>query len=81
MKCSICGTDMKGGYSLVLGYSGTIRIQALPVEENIPSPDVYICPNCGKVELSVDLKNLRPKPRSLISAVKQWFKGYDQDPK
>lgn len=77
MKCSNCSTEMMDGFAFALRNGVTIR-PGYDEEETRPTPEVFICPNCGKVELYMDLKRLQPK--SLSAAVKRWFKGYDTDP-
>ena len=54
MKCTKCEHEMEGGYSFRLHFAGTIRIEKMEMKENSMQPAVYVCPNCGKVEIYVD---------------------------
>ena len=51
MKCTKCEHEMEGGYSVRLHFAGTIRIEKMEIKENSMQPAVYVCPNCGKVEI------------------------------
>ena len=54
MKCTKCGHEMEGGYSFRLHLAGTIRIEKMESKKDSMQPAVYVCPNCGKVEIYVD---------------------------
>lgn len=54
MKCVKCGYEMDDGYSFRLALAGTVKIEKMEIKKKSMQPEVYICPNCGKVEIYVD---------------------------
>lgn len=67
MKCANCGTEMETGYSLKSNTYGTVRIEKMQIKDRMPQASV--CPNCGKVEIYVDVKAIKKSKegRSIVS--------------
>ena len=59
MVCPNCGTEMKSGYTLQLGFGGSVRVVKkadTPVSDQIA---LLVCPNCGKLEPFVDYESIK----------------------
>ena len=57
MNCPNCATEMNGNYIFRLGFSGAIKVEKKrKIEWASPLPEVSVCPDCGKVEIYVDLE-------------------------
>lgn len=57
MKCTNCASEMKTGYSLKSNTYGMVRIEKMQMKDGIPL--VSVCPNCGKVEIYVDVNAIK----------------------
>lgn len=57
MKCTNCATDMETGYSLKANTYGNIRIEKMQIKDKMPQ--VSVCPNCGKIEIYVDVNVIK----------------------
>lgn len=58
MKCPNCGTEMENNYVLRLGLSGAIKIEKQRnIELQSFLPKILVCPNCGKVDIYVDVQS------------------------
>lgn len=57
MTCTNCATEMEAGYSLKSNTYGIIRIAKMQIKDGMPQ--VFVCSNCGKVELYIDVKALK----------------------
>lgn len=55
MKCTECGNKMNSGYCLKANTYGTISIERGKVKEGMPQ--VWVCPECGKVEIRVEVNH------------------------
>ena len=52
MKCPVCGTEMKSGYTFLPGIAGVSRLVKMePGLHKTAVPQAALCPNCGKLEL------------------------------
>lgn len=57
MKCTNCGIEMEIGYSLKSNSYGIVKIEKMQTKDRMPQASV--CPNCGKVEIYIDVKAIR----------------------
>lgn len=64
MRCVKCEHDMEGGYSLRLHFAGTIRIEKMEIKKDSMQPKVYICPNCGNVEICVEPSAMKKEAKT-----------------
>jgi len=59
MKCPNCGKEMETNYVLRLGLSGAIKIEKeRNIELQSSLPKISVCPNCGKVDIYVDVQSV-----------------------
>jgi predicted RNA-binding Zn-ribbon protein involved in translation (DUF1610 family) len=59
VKCPNCGTEMENNYVLRLGLSGAIKIEKeRNIELQSSLPKISVCPNCGKVDIYVDVESV-----------------------
>lgn len=61
MRCPYCKTEMLSGFVLKSDLDGNMTVQ--PGQQKELAPQVYLCGNCGKIEMFLNRRGLSLLPK------------------